>query len=361
MDAIHWGPYEHALHARIAPMRAAEYNIPIIRATSSGISQIIRPDGTTAASLPYPDQSALMSGELITSHKTHVPPDRTLAPLCTLVAALIALSLLTQSLYRFLHKNPLRHHQREPRHLLITHSAPSYILPPCLRNLHLPNSSSPPPWTLPSTAALSMPRNKPFIDFQLLKPTANSFATPTTACSVSRAMPSPKIATPARQPLSPPPNPSPPPAHSQTSHSSSHLSPRPIRLRRHSPKLRFLCLGLTPPTKHRPRLSAPPPNITFPGTPLPPLLATIRVCAVQMQDPAGKPLVGLTASLLQSTNMTAPAASQSAGNPAGPPSPKTLTRQKSNPPSPRFAVPPPTTVTIRSSASSNSSSSEAGP
>jgi hypothetical protein len=60
----------------------------------------------------------------------------------------------------------------------------------------------------------------------------------------------------------------------------------------------------------------PPPGTVLPGKPLPPLRAVVRVSALQMQDAAGNPLVGLSASLLQSTNMSAPPPPQAAGNPA---------------------------------------------
>src|SRR4051812_46289244 len=60
----------------------------------------------------------------------------------------------------------------------------------------------------------------------------------------------------------------------------------------------------------------PPPGTVLPGKPLPPLRAVVRVSAVQMQDAAGNPLVGLSASLLRSTNMSAPPPPEAAGNPA---------------------------------------------
>lgn len=60
----------------------------------------------------------------------------------------------------------------------------------------------------------------------------------------------------------------------------------------------------------------PPPGTVLPGTPLPPLHAVVRVSAIQMQDPAGNPLVGLSASLLAGTNMSAPPPREAAGNPA---------------------------------------------
>ena len=59
----------------------------------------------------------------------------------------------------------------------------------------------------------------------------------------------------------------------------------------------------------------PPPGAVFPGQPLTPLHAVIQVSAVQMQDAAGDPQVGLSASLQQSSNIAAPAPPEAAGRP----------------------------------------------
>jgi hypothetical protein len=65
-----------------------------------------------------------------------------------------------------------------------------------------------------------------------------------------------------------------------------------------------------------PEALPPPPGAVLPGKPLPPLRAVVRVSAVQMQDAAGNPLVGLSAALLRSTNMSAPPPPEAAGDPA---------------------------------------------
>ncbi len=65
-----------------------------------------------------------------------------------------------------------------------------------------------------------------------------------------------------------------------------------------------------------PQALPPPPGTVLPGKPLAPLHAVVRVSAIQMQDAAGKPLVGLSASLLQSTNMLAAPPPETACNPA---------------------------------------------
>lgn len=66
-------------------------------------------------------------------------------------------------------------------------------------------------------------------------------------------------------------------------------------------------------------LPAPPGAAVLPGLPLPPLRAVIQVHAVQMPDAAGNPVVALSASLRQSSNVAAPAPPQMAGDPQEPP------------------------------------------
>ena len=62
--------------------------------------------------------------------------------------------------------------------------------------------------------------------------------------------------------------------------------------------------------------SLPPPlGVVFPGQPLTPLHAVIQVSALQMQDAAGDPQVGLSASFQQSSNITSPPPPEAAGRP----------------------------------------------
>jgi len=63
----------------------------------------------------------------------------------------------------------------------------------------------------------------------------------------------------------------------------------------------------------------PPPGAAFPGQPLAPLHTVIRVSAVQLEDAAGNPQVGLTAGLRQSSNITGPPPPEAAGQPGGSP------------------------------------------
>ena len=61
----------------------------------------------------------------------------------------------------------------------------------------------------------------------------------------------------------------------------------------------------------------PPEGAVLPGQPLAPLRAVVHVCAQLLPDAGGSPQVGLTASLLQSSNLAAPPAPSSAGQPGG--------------------------------------------
>jgi len=63
----------------------------------------------------------------------------------------------------------------------------------------------------------------------------------------------------------------------------------------------------------------PPAGVVLPGQPLAPLYAVIQLSAVQTQDAAGNPQVGLWASLRQSSNVAAPPPPQTAGDPKASP------------------------------------------
>jgi precorrin-3B methylase len=62
---------------------------------------------------------------------------------------------------------------------------------------------------------------------------------------------------------------------------------------------------------------APPEGTVLPGQPLAPLRAVVHVCAQLLADAGGGPQVGLTASLLQSSNLAAPPVAAAAGRPGG--------------------------------------------
>jgi apolipoprotein N-acyltransferase len=82
MDVADWGKRQHELHARVGPVRAAEYHVPVFRLASSGISQAISSSGTLLASTPFPGQGAMLSASLALGGSGRVPYDRWLALVC---------------------------------------------------------------------------------------------------------------------------------------------------------------------------------------------------------------------------------------------------------------------------------------
>nr|MCU0247865.1 carbon-nitrogen hydrolase family protein [Bryobacter sp.] len=64
MDTIAWGAHQHRLNARMTPIRAAEYRVPIFRVASSGISQLVDPYGHVTAEGPFPGQGEIIHGTL---------------------------------------------------------------------------------------------------------------------------------------------------------------------------------------------------------------------------------------------------------------------------------------------------------
>jgi hypothetical protein len=93
---VDWGRAQHELHARIAPVRAAEYGLPIFRLASSGISQLVGRSGRVTATAPCPGDGANLAGPLEMRGSGRRPLDRWLAPLATAVAALTIIWFLTR-------------------------------------------------------------------------------------------------------------------------------------------------------------------------------------------------------------------------------------------------------------------------
>jgi apolipoprotein N-acyltransferase len=89
MDVADRGIREHALHARIAPMRAAEYAVPVFRLCSSGISQFVGPSGRVLESAPFPGEGAIISAPMRLAYRGRLPPDRSLAPLSGVVTIVL--------------------------------------------------------------------------------------------------------------------------------------------------------------------------------------------------------------------------------------------------------------------------------
>lgn len=90
MDITDWGEAQHRLHGRVAPLRAAEYAVPIFRVCSSGISQYVDGTGRVLSSAPFPGDGAMLAAEIPLPEHGRMPPDRWLARLSVaVVAALI--------------------------------------------------------------------------------------------------------------------------------------------------------------------------------------------------------------------------------------------------------------------------------
>lgn len=94
MDVIEWGRHQHELHARVAPVRAAEYGIPIFRVCSSGISQAITGSGQVIAQAPMPGNGDTIVAKLRLPMRGSLPLDRWLAPICTGITAFVTGMLL---------------------------------------------------------------------------------------------------------------------------------------------------------------------------------------------------------------------------------------------------------------------------
>jgi apolipoprotein N-acyltransferase len=94
MDVEEWGRHQHELHARVAPVRGAEYGIPIFRLASSGISQAVTGGGHVIARTSFPGSVEILSAQLRLPMRGSLPLDRWLAPACTGITAVVLLALL---------------------------------------------------------------------------------------------------------------------------------------------------------------------------------------------------------------------------------------------------------------------------
>jgi predicted amidohydrolase len=94
MDVDEWGRHEHELHSRVAPVRAAEYGIPIFRVASSGISQAVLYNGDVVARTFIPGNGDIFSAQLKLPMRGALPLDRFFAPLCVIATGTILTILL---------------------------------------------------------------------------------------------------------------------------------------------------------------------------------------------------------------------------------------------------------------------------
>ncbi|MBI3849028.1 MAG: hypothetical protein HY298_01875 [Verrucomicrobia bacterium] len=100
MDVAEWGGHQHRLHTRVAPVRSAEYGVPVFRVCSSGISQLTDGDGRILATAPFPGENETIAGQLRLSEGSHRPIDRWLALPAVLIAATVLIWFAAAGLRR---------------------------------------------------------------------------------------------------------------------------------------------------------------------------------------------------------------------------------------------------------------------
>lgn len=98
MDVAEWGKHQHELHSRVAPVRAAEYGIPIFRLASSGISQAVTGGGVVVAQTRVPGSGDVLSAKLSLPSRGAQPLDRFLAPACVVITGGVLFWLILLSL-----------------------------------------------------------------------------------------------------------------------------------------------------------------------------------------------------------------------------------------------------------------------
>ena len=94
MDVEFWGRHQHELHSRVAPVRAAEYGIPIFRVASSGISQAVNSGGQVVAKTSIGSYGEIFSAQLRLPRQGSIPIDRYLAPICVAATGGVTIILL---------------------------------------------------------------------------------------------------------------------------------------------------------------------------------------------------------------------------------------------------------------------------
>ena len=102
MDVESWGRHEHHLNARLAPVRAAEYRLPVLRVASSGISQLIDARGRVTASAPTPGPGEILAGEMRWDNQVVPgrPLDRWLGPAASLLTGLLTLFFMLPAAWK---------------------------------------------------------------------------------------------------------------------------------------------------------------------------------------------------------------------------------------------------------------------
>jgi apolipoprotein N-acyltransferase len=116
MDVADWGRRQHEMHARVAPVRAAEYGVPIFRVASSGLSQLVDSSGRITAQAGFPGAGEVIGGRLTLAKPGSLPLDRWLAPFAVMVTALVAAWLLCANISARDKKPPRKASRLRGRH-----------------------------------------------------------------------------------------------------------------------------------------------------------------------------------------------------------------------------------------------------
>jgi apolipoprotein N-acyltransferase len=142
MDVIDWGRREHLLHARVTPVRAAEYGIPIARLASSGISQIVDASGHALSTAPFPGQNEIVRTTISLSKPGSLPLDRYLAPLSFVLVLVLVVTLVFLHFLRARKSDSQTHSSADSLPGTLGHStAPSMIKPAAFGpNFELPSN-----------------------------------------------------------------------------------------------------------------------------------------------------------------------------------------------------------------------------
>jgi len=89
MDVEDWGSYQHHLHARVGPVRASEYRVPVLRLASSGVSQLVTARGEIKHTAQIPGRGEILAGTLLLDSPARRPLDRWLAWPALILTAIV--------------------------------------------------------------------------------------------------------------------------------------------------------------------------------------------------------------------------------------------------------------------------------
>lgn len=98
-ENLEWGKIEYFVHSRIAPVRAAEFKLPLVRIGINGISQIISPSGRILNQTEFPAIGKTIIGTIYLAEHGRVPFDNIPGPICSWLSCLVAVFLILKNLW----------------------------------------------------------------------------------------------------------------------------------------------------------------------------------------------------------------------------------------------------------------------